>query len=244
MKRLIAVALVAILALPGLLSAAPAQAADPPAPVVMSYGLKPDGSVVPLSTAAKAKASKLAASCTWYPDDKCYWMNDGYTHFNYRNICFQNNVGTYWDYLAAQAGFESGSSTVTFFNHGPSTGTPTSCAASPGWRPEQILTYGTYGTNDGLCAHYAWTVDLFNYYKTATVAMNVSTSRPAYCADTVQHRNNNVSRAIGHILGLSLFNSSTNLTASIMNTYFPAYNFPGTDDRNALYWLYYYSTPN
>jgi hypothetical protein len=241
MKRVIALGLGVIVALLGLVSVTPAQAVDPPAPVVMSYGLKADGTVVPLSAAAKAKASeqsKLAASCTWYPDDHCYWMNENYTHFSYRNICFQNNVGTYWNYLTAQSGFESGSSTVTFYNHGPGTGTPTSCAASPGWLPEQILTYGTYGTNDGLCAHFAWTLDLFDYYKTATVAMNVSTSRPAYCADTLQHRNKNISMAIGHILGLSVFNSSTNLTASIMNTYFTAYNFPGTDDRNALFWLY------
>lgn len=147
------------MALIGLISVAPAQAVRTKSPgpgVEVSYGLKPDGTIVSISTAAKAMASaqsKQALTCTHEPDGKCCWYS-GPGQFFRRSICFQNNLGVYWNYLRAQQGFESGSATVKFYNHGASTGTPTSCEASGGWSAEQILTYQAYTTDDGLCAHF------------------------------------------------------------------------------------------
>ncbi|MGW6281316.1 hypothetical protein [Kribbella sp. NPDC055071] len=249
MRRFLAVALGIILALVGLVPMPPAQAVQTKSPgpsVVLSWGVNPDGTVVPLNAAAKARASapsKEARSCTWEPDGKCYWYT-GPGQFNRRSICFQNNLGVYWNYVQAQQGFESGTSTVKFYNHGASTGTPASCESSGDWLPSQILYYQAYGTDDGRCFHFTQPVDIIGYYDNpATIWMNASPNRPAACTDTLQHRNNNISRAIGIILGLAEFSSSTNLTASVMNTYFSgSYNFPGVDDRNALYWLYYYNS--
>jgi hypothetical protein len=247
MRRFIAMGLGIVMILVGLVSVAPAEAVRTKSPgVEISYGLKPDGTIVPISAAAKAKASaqsKQARTCTYEPDGKCYWYT-GPGQYYRRSICFQNNLGVYWNYVQAQQGFESGSATVKFYNHGASTGTPTSCEASGGWSPDQILMYQAYGTDDGLCAHFTQSVDLIGYYDEVTILwMNASPNRPAACTDTLQHRNNNISRAIGFMLGLAPFSSSTNLTASVMNTYFSgSYNYPGVDDRNALYWLYQYNS--
>jgi hypothetical protein len=233
----------------GLVGVAPAQAAPAavkPGPTAarLAYAIDPGGKIVPLSADAKARTSlapqstESLQSCTPEPDGKCYWFSNGM--FAQRNICFQNNVGIYWNYVNAQQGFQSGSSTVTFYNHGANTGTPTSCQASPGWNDWQILTYTAYGTNDGHCARFYADVDGAGYYNAnTTIYMNAAPDRPVTCTDTLQHRNNAVSTAIGTILGLQVFSSSTNLTAAVMNHYFVnSYNYPGVDDRNALYWRY------
>lgn len=242
MRRFLALALGIVMALVGLVSVTPAQAVMTKGPgTVLTYGLKPDGTFVPLNAAAKARASaqsKQAGTCTWEPDGKCYWYGPG--QFYLRSICFQNNLGVYWNYLQAEQGFESGTATVKFYNHGPSTATPSSCQASGGWALNQIVNYQAYGINDGGCARVTVSPSFTGFYDDSVLLeMNASPNRPTACTDTLQHRNNNISSAIGLALGLAQFSSSTNLTSSVMNTYFKgSYNYPGVDDRNALYWLY------
>ena len=106
------------------------------------------------------------------------------------------------------------------------------------------MNYQAYGINDGSCARVTFPPVVGGYYNgPVLLEMNASPNRPANCTDTLQHRNNNISTVIGFALGLDQFSSSTNLTSSIMNTYFSgSYNYPGVDDRNALYWLYQYNS--
>lgn len=215
-----------------------------PAPVLQEFGMRPDGTVVPLNDGAKAAMSKMQSaqslqqSCTWATNGKCYWYTG--QQFIHRSICFQNNLGVYWNYKQAQLGFQSGQNTVLFFNHGQDSGSTQDCADGA-WDSSEILTYQAYTTSDNYCSKFTRVVDGLGFYTGPSVLwMNAAPNRPPTCTDTVQHRNNQVSNGIGFMLGLASFSSSTNLTAAVMNSYFAnSYNWPGTDDRNALYYLYY-----
>lgn len=187
------------------------------------------------SIAAGPAVAQSTQSCLWEPDGKCYWYN-GYHFQPFDNplLCLQNNIGTYWDIPTAGAGFVSGNNTVRFYNRRLNV-TP-SCA-DDGFAPGQIITLTTYNNPDGHCSKVSGNNN--NGIWTGLVVVWMNLAYPSQCTATAQARNNEISNAIGAVLGLSYFSSSTNLTAAVMNRYFASsYNWPGSDDRNALYWLY------
>lgn len=233
--RPLALLLAAVVTLVSLVAIVPAEAgAKPPViPVSLSLAAPPEA-----GSAATESPASVTLTCTSEPDGKCYWYTGW--QFAHRSICFQNNVGVYWNNVTAENAFESGTNTVVFYDHTGYNG-GLSCAAA-GWAARDILTYTTYSVNDGACSKFTANSAGGVITGNAIIWMNNSPSRPATCVDTLQHRNNAVSQAIGGAIGLSPFTSSTNLTAAVMNRYFAnSYNYAGSDDRNALYWLYYYT---
>lgn len=155
--------------------------------------------------------------------------------FNSRYICVQNNIGQLWNIDGADNWFESGVNTVILNDRFPAWGDP---ACSVHYVGSQIITVGTY--NDGSSNCFEVNAYSLNgkYTQPVGIGMNVSAAS-AGCRDTAQHRNNNISEALGSALGLALFTDYFNFTACIMNEYYSnLYNYAGTDDRNALYYLY------
>lgn len=221
MNKLTAVLASIALTVAGVLAIGPAQAVTP-------------ASVT--SLAAAPTVAQSTQSCTREPDGKCYWYN-GYHFYPYDNpqLCLQNNIGVYWDIPTAAAGYVSGNSTVGMVNR--RLNYTASCAAS-GYPNSRIITFTTYNAADGQCSKVTGDNNNGQWTANVIVWMNLTSTQPR-CRDTAQHRNNTISATLGIALGLDNFSSSTNLTASVMNLYFAnSYNWPGTDDRNALFWLY------
>lgn len=152
--------------------------------------------------------------------------------FNSRYLCVQNNIGSTWDIVSATNAFESGYVTVVAENRGPSSQCNTT------YLNEQIVALGTYSAADGQCWDVSFSSLNGRYTNVVVIGMNLH-STVANCRDTLQHRNNSVSTALGTAFGLAEFYSATSFPSSIMNTKFAnTYNFAGTDDRNSLYALY------
>lgn len=184
-------------------------------------------------TAAQAAASQQAApqvaqTATGVP-------YTGYRFAN-RNICIQNNIGTYWDIDSASEAFNSGVNTVITIVVFPAWGDPT--CAQAGFSASQTIFVGTQNVANNNCFALTLSVGGDNKYDNrATVAMNVG--GPVGCDNTAQRRNAMISQALGTVFGLKEFTSSCCWQASIMNNYNEyRYNFAGVDDRNALYNLY------
>jgi hypothetical protein len=220
--RPIALLVALVIALSGLIVAVgPAEAVAPVS--VTSQAIMPQAPV----------AAQTAQSCTWEPDGKCYWYS-GY-HFGTGNavaLCAQNNIGVYWNIVTADNAFEIPA--ISIDNR--QINVNTSCSAS-GYAVNRIYTLTTYSDNDGACAKVTGDNNGGQWTQNVVIWMNLTA--PSSCNNTLQHRNNTISNAIGLVLGLVPFTSSTNLTAAVMNRYFAnSYNYAGYDDRNALYWIY------
>lgn len=228
MRKYFLAALMGLLLILGL-GGSPALAASKPTPTVTKITIHLDG------TATKTVNGKSVAMAPRAVTKSGLMQLTGE---NYRSkyICLQNNIGATWAIATASSWFESGLNTVVLENHGP-----TGAKCGDYYSSPDILAFGT--VNDPVaanCAQLEIHTDIYGHYSQAVIiGMNVS-SASAACRNTLQHRNNVVSGAMGYAFGEDYFYSSTSYgSASIMNNYYDnSYNYAGVDDRNTLYYVY------
>jgi hypothetical protein len=162
------------------------------------------------------------------------------TRFAGSYICLWNQIGTTWDIGGAGNAWEGTNSIQTGYR--------SAAQGCGGYNTNQHLRFSTYSEGDGACSAligYSASVGPYAYYNeqwTATgggprILMNTYYYAALGCRDTVQHRNNSMSRAQGLAFGMQTLDNP--YTASVMNDHFQdSYNFAGAVDRNNAWSLY------
>lgn len=150
------------------------------------------------------------------------------------DICLHNLIGTTWDIGGAGNAWEGVNSVQTGYR--------SAAQGCTGYPAAQSIRFYTYSEADGACLTYTgyttstgpWAY--YNQLWTGTgggpkIFMNTYYFAALGCRDTAQHRNYNISQAIGEVLGMAVFNNP--YSSSIMNEiYWDTYSFAGTFDRN------------